>query len=183
MGSLGFMTAVDLLRSDAEYAFGEVLKSLEGLDEGHAWAVLPPAENDFLYTDGSVQGLVLHLATCKRAYASICFRDTELRWRDIAEEVEQFEPSWPAAQDYLSKSHRYWLESWVDLTDARLAEMRPTNWGSDRAAWKILQIMSQHDSYHAGQITVVRYATKVASDRPASLAEDIRRCCRGSVHW
>lgn len=177
------MTVVDLLKSDAEFGYSELRKTLEDIAEAHTWAKLPPAEDDYLHSDGSIYGIALHTATCKRAYGSICFRNTELRWRDVADEVEKFEFSWSATLEYLDLAHRYWMESWADLTDDRLEEMRPTNFKSDWPAWKLIRLMNHHDSYHAGQIAVIRYATKAAGAHPGSQAEDIRKYCSDSVHW
>lgn len=177
------MTRVEAYRQDAEYAFGELLKSVEGLTKAESWAVLPSADDDYLHSDGSIHGLVLHIAGSKWAYASIGFRNTEIRWRDMAEQVASFEPSWPAALDYLCKGHEYWMASWADLTEDDLDRMIPTNYKEDWPAWRMIQQMNFHDTYHAGQIAVVRYATKGSSTPPPSCAEDIRTYCRDSKHW
>ncbi len=175
------MTLLDLLKSDAEYAYAELLKSIEGVTEPQAWTILPNNGPDYLHTDGSIQGIVLHICSTRWAYASICFRNTEIRWRDIADQMEQFEPSWDKAIDYLKRGHEYWMASWANIED--LNEMRPTNWKEDRPAWQILQIASQHDSYHAGQIALLRYAVGDSQTPPPPYAEDIRKYCQDSKHW
>jgi uncharacterized damage-inducible protein DinB len=177
------MTAVELLKEGAEFGHGEFKMALEGLSENHAWARLPPAEDDYLHTDGSIYGIAMHVASVKYAYGSICFRNTEIRWRDIADQIEKFEFSWPATLEYLELAHQYWMESWADLTPDRLNEMRPTNFKTDWPAWKLIRLMNQHDSYHAGQIAVIRYAVKPSSEHPESQAEDIRKYCADSKHW
>jgi uncharacterized damage-inducible protein DinB len=177
------MTAVELLKSDAAYGFSEFMKALEGITEKQAWAVLPPVGEEYLHTDGSIHGIVLHCAGVKFMYGSICFRNTEMRWRDLANQIEAFEPSWEAALDYLARSHEYWLASWAHLTDSDLETMVPTNFKQDWPAWKIIRMMSQHDSYHAGQIAVLRYASLESELKPPSCAEDVRTYCRESVHW
>lgn len=176
------MTAFELLKSDAEYGFHALMEALEGVTQGQAWAVLPNLGPDYLHSDGSIHGIALHVATVRWAYGSICFRDAEIRWRDTADQIEAFEPSWPAALDYLERGHRYWMESWSQLTD--LEEIRPTNWASgDCSAWKIIQTMNQHDSYHAGQIAMLRYGCPESEIKPPSVAEDIRKYCRDSKWW
>ena len=176
------MTTLDLLKSDAEYGFNEVMKSLDGVTEAQSWSVLPNTGPDYLHTDASIHGIVHHMASVKWMYGSICFRDTELRWREYADQVAAFEPSWPAALDYLQRGHEYWMKSWANLEN--LEEMRPTNWKSgDCEAWKIIRIMSQHDSYHAGQIAVLRYGVGETDIKPSSAAEDVRTYCRESAHW
>jgi len=175
------MTAFDLLRRDAEYGFGELMTALDGVTEAQAWALLPNLGPDYLHSDATIHGIAMHVATSKWANGSICFRDAELRWQDLAEQVEAFEPSWPAALDFLKRGHEYWMESWASFTE--LEEVRPTNWKDDRPVWRIVQILSQHDSYHAGQIAMLRYGCPESTVRPPSVAEDIRKYCRDSKWW
>ncbi len=177
------MNALELLRSNADHAAQEFRASLEGVTQSQAWAVLPNLGPDYLHSDGSIHGIALHVAGCKRAYASICFRNTEIRWRDIADEIERFEPDWQAGVEYVEKAHAYWLESWSDLRDEELEKLRPTNWAKPWPAWQLLQLMSHHDSYHAGQIAVLRYGCADSDQPPPSVAEDVRKYCRESVHW
>src|SRR5947209_441805 len=103
------MTAAELLRQQAEMAYADLVESLEGVTERQSWAVLPQGGSDYLHSDGSIHGVTLHIASCKRMYGSIAFRDSEIRWLDCANQVERFEPSWPAALEYLHESQRYWL--------------------------------------------------------------------------
>lgn len=177
------MTRIEAYRQDAEYAFGELIQSLEGLTQEQAWAVLPPAEDEYLHTDGSIQGVVLHIASGKWVYGSISFRNTEIRWRDAADQIEIFEPSWTGALDYLTQGHAYWMASWATLTEEELDRDVPTNFATDRPAGQMIQMMNHHDSYHAGQIAILRYATGLATEPPPSYAEDIRKYCRESKHW
>lgn len=177
------MTRVEAYRRDAEYAFRELLKAVEGLTERHSWAMLPPGADDYLHTDGSIHGVVLHLASVKWAYGSICFRNSEIRWRDIADHIEAFEPSWQGALDYLKEGQEYWMLGWATLTEGHLDNIVPTNYKEDLPAWRMIQIMNHHDAYHAGQIAVIRYATVETDTHPMSQAEDIRQHCRESKHW
>ncbi|CAN5581828.1 hypothetical protein BH11ARM2_BH11ARM2_21200 [soil metagenome] len=177
------MTAVELLREGATSGFQEFTKALEGIQQPQAWAVLPPASEEYLHTDGSIHGIVLHAAEVKRMYGSICFRNTETRWRDVANEIESFEPDWNAALAYLHESHRYWMESWSSLTDEDLEADRPTNWPEPWPAWRIIRLMNHHDAYHAGQIAVLRYANGESDTPPPSCAEDVRQYCSDSPHW
>ena len=177
------MTYIDILKADAEYAFGELIKSLEDTTERQAWAVLPNLGADYLHTDGSIHAIIHHVAGCKKVNGSVCFRSGEYRWRDLFEEVQTFEPNWERALEFLNDAHRYWMESWADLTDDRLTELRPTNWSSDRTVVDILRIVSQHDSYHAGQIAVLRYGAVESAEHPPSISEDILKYCRDLPYW
>ncbi|MBX3117573.1 MAG: DinB family protein [Fimbriimonadaceae bacterium] len=177
------MTAIDLLKLDAEYGFKQLMEALEGITQPQAWAKLTPQGKEYLHTDGSVQGIALHIASVKWAYASITFRNTELRWHQIADQMEAFEPSWDGALDYLKRGHDYWMASWADLKEEELEEMRPTNYKKELPAWRMIQIMNQHDAYHAGQIATIRYAAGESDTPPMSYAEDIRGSCQDSAAW
>ena len=176
------MTPLDLLKKGAEHGYEELWKSLEGVGEEQAWAVLPNQGADYLHSGGSIYSVAIHTATVKWAYGSICFRDTEIRWRDVANQIGGFEPSWTAALDYLQRGHRYWMESWADIED--IEAMRPTNWAvGECPAWKIIQTMNQHDSYHAGQVWLLRYGCPPTDVPPSSEADDLRTWCRDSKYW
>ncbi len=176
-------TQVGLLRQQAELAFAGLVHALDGITEFQAWGVLSPAADDYLHTDGSVYGLVLHLAGGKMMYGSTGFRGTEVRWRDLAERLERFEPSWQAALDFLHEAHRYWLASWEDLQDQDLYQDRPHFSGRLWPAWKIIHTVTDHDAYHTGQIVLVRYAALGSSQPPASVAEDVRENCSSLPGW
>ena len=177
------MTVVESLRQESEMAHAEVLEALDGVTERQAWAVLPQGGPDYLHSDGSVHGITLHVATAKVMYASSAFLGTEVRWRDLAERVERFEPSWSAAMDYLAEAHEYWLSSWSSLADAELEREVSHPQGAMWPAWKIVRLMVHHDSYHAGQIAVLRYAVAESDTPPPSVAEDIRKYCADSPSW
>ena len=175
------MQTIDILRVQSDLAFAELVTSLEGVTEPKAWAVLPQSGEDYLHSDGSIQGIVLHIASCKIMYGSTGFRGTEVRWRDCAERVASFEPSWTAALAYLNEAHKYWMDSWADLTDveSEVLHFRGRLW----PAWKIINTVNDHDSYHAGQIAVIRYAGTESSTPPPSSAEDIRQSCGDLPGW
>ncbi len=177
------MTKIDLLKADAEYAFQELMQSLEGVTEQQARAILPNAGSDYLHSDGSIHGLVHHIASGKKMNGSVCFRNTEHRWRDIYADAQRIEPSWVKAMEYLVECHGYWMSSWADRTDDQLHDMRPTYWKTDRTVLEILRIITHHDTYHGGQIAVVRYAAPESDAVPPSVADDILKYCRDLPHW
>src|SRR5687767_8602285 len=116
------MTAVELLKAESELAYADLLEALNGVTEKQSWAMLPNNGPDYLHTDASIHGIALHIASCKVMYGSIAFRNTEIRWRDCADRIETFEPSWPAAMAYLDESQKYWMSSWSHLTNDMLEE-------------------------------------------------------------
>ena len=177
------MKAVELLRMEAELAYADFLETLDGVTEAQAWAILPHVGTDYLNTDASIQGVTLHVATCKRIYGSVAFRQTETRWRDCANELEGFEPSWIAAREYLEESQRYWLSTWETRSDDDLERDVPHFSGKMWPAWKIIRMVTHHDSYHAGQIAVFRYGSGESATPPMSVAQDLRNCCPDLSSW
>ncbi|MEQ1822076.1 MAG: DinB family protein [Fimbriimonadaceae bacterium] len=170
----------ELLISNAELGFKDVMTSLEGVTENQAWAVLPQQGSDYLHTDGSIHSIVLHMALGKFMYASIAWKNTEIRWSHCAAEIDSFEPSWEKALDYHQRAHDYWMAAWANSDlDAEVA----TNFNKPWPAWKLIQMVNHHDSYHAGQIAVLRYASPESELMPPSVGEDIRKYCADSVAW
>jgi len=177
------MTAVELLKVESEMAHADVLSALDGVTEKQSWAILPNLGPDYLHTDASIHGIALHIASCKFMYASIGFRNTEIRWRDCADRIETLEPSWAPALAYLEESQEYWMSSWSNLSDKELEEERPHFSGKLWPVWKILQTVIHHDAYHAGQIAVLRYGVGESERPPLSVAEDIRKYCAELPSW
>lgn len=173
----------ETLRASAERGWNQLCGTLDGVTQGQAWAMLPQNGPDFLHTDGTIHGIALHTATCKMAYASFAFHQTEIRWRDLADRMDSIEPDWDKAMAFIREAHEYWMNSWVALTDEQLAELVPTNYRDPWPADCLIDQMSHHDSYHAGQIAVLRYALPETTTPPPSVADDIRTYCRESVHW
>lgn len=177
------MDAVELLRTCSGLAFDEVKEAIEGVQEAQAWSALPNLGPDYLHSDASIHGITLHIASCKFVYGSVGFRNTEIRWRDVADRLDSFEPSWPAAVAYLEESQQYWMESWASLTSADLEKEVPRFRGELWPAWKIIRVVMHHDSYHAGQIAMLRYGIGDTESPPPSVAEDIRKYCSDLPSW
>lgn len=177
------MAAIELLYLQSQEAWVELLGSLTGVTQAQAWGVLPDVGADYLHTDGSIQGVALHVATSKRMYGSIAFRNGELRWRECAEHLDAFEPNWEKAHAYLVDSHEYWLSTWAKLADDDLMRKVPHFSGTVWPVWRILQTVIHHDAYHAGQIAMLRYAVAATDKPPPSSAEDIRTHCRNLPNW
>ncbi|MBL1150340.1 MAG: DinB family protein [Armatimonadetes bacterium] len=174
---------VEILRRAAESAFSELTNSIDGVTEPQSWARLEQGGKDYLHTDASILGIVLHVASAKLMYASAAFRQLELNWRSVAEKVEAIEPNWERSVELHHEAQAYWLRSWEGITDEELESECPTIWGATWPAWRVIQAMTHHDAYHAGQIAVLRYAVSESSVPPASVAEDIREHCSSLPTW
>jgi len=177
------VTTTERLRESAAQAFREFCEAIEGIDEPHAWAApVGLDENEYLHTDGSIYAIVLHVATVKRFYGNIAFEGATLRWRDVAVELDEIEPSWPEARAYLDRAHLSWMASWAHLTDADLDQPVATT-NTPKTAYELVSMMNHHDSYHAGQLAYARFLAATSDQPPASVAEDIRTYCRDSQYW
>lgn len=179
------MQAVQVLRNEAEMAYADLRELLDGVSEKKSWAVIPGCgdDNEYLHTDGTIHGIILHIATCKMMYASLAFRKGEIRWRDCAERLDAFEPSWDAALAYLDEAQHYWMNSWQSLEDADLEREVLHFSGKQWPTWKIIRMQNYHDAYHGGQIAVLRYAVRETDTYPPSSAEDIRKYCASLPNW
>lgn len=177
------MNAVESLRLQSDLAHQEMTDALDGVTEAQSWAVLPNLGPDYLHSDASIHGIALHVATGKMIYASMAFHDAEIRWSHLADRVEGFEPNWEAARRFLDEAHQYWLDSWSALIDGDLErEVRHFS-GQSWPIWKIIRMVNHHDSYHAGQVAMLRYGCPESENPPPSVAEDIRTHCKELPSW
>lgn len=177
------MNSIELLGLHAEHAYEALLESLNDVPEEQAWAVAGLDGPDYLHSNGSILGIVQHIASCKVMYASAGFRNLEVRWRLCADRIEALGSDWHANLAYLEESQDYWMSSWHDLQEADLPALRQTNWGVEWPAWRIIATMTHHDSYHAGQIALLRASLKPSATPPESTANHIREYLRDSPSW
>ncbi|HVT12107.1 MAG TPA: DinB family protein [Fimbriimonadaceae bacterium] len=160
------MQTVQVLREEAALAFEQVTEALEGVDEPKAWARVEPQPGTYLHTNGSILGIVQHLAVCKVIYGSAAFRSLEIRFRDTHARLEGIGTSWQASLDYLHEAHRYWMASWQELEDGDLIRECMHFSGKMWPAWKILAVVTQHDAYHAGQLALLGSALAPTNQPP-----------------
>lgn len=178
------MTNVALLKEMTDVAYRELESAIEGVTDAQSWGVLPNLGADYLNTDASIHGITLHVATGKFIYGSVSFRESEIRYRQLADEIEAIEPSWEAAVAYLRKSQEYWLSTWAHFSDADLLkEYLHPNSGKYWPGWKYVHLQITHDTYHAGQIFMLRYGCPESDVPPPSVAEDIRKYCPETISW
>ncbi|MBA3725203.1 MAG: DinB family protein [Armatimonadetes bacterium] len=177
------MTTVEYLRHLSQFAHNEVVEALDGVTEKQAWAVLPQRGSDYLHSDGSIHGITLHIASAKIMYASMSFRNTEIRLARLRRAYREVRAKLAAALDYLGESQRYWLETWKSLTDDELTREVDHFSGRKWPVWQAIRTMIHHDSWHGGQLVVLRYACPEFDQRPPSVAEDIRTHCGELPSW
>lgn len=175
------MHNIELLRLQAEAVYKEMLESIEGVSEQQAWARVECQPDQYLHTEGSIYSIVAHVAACKFIYGSCAYRNLEVRWRDTLARLEGFWPSWNALTDYLAESHKYWMDSWEGETDVEREVMRFDGnlWKSCRIIWTV----THHDSYHAGQIQVLRSTLAPSATPPPSEADEWKKYCADLPSW
>ncbi len=175
------MRDIDVLKLEADASYKELLLSLEGLDERQAWAVQLPREGEYMHTEGSILSEVLHVAGGKFLYGSAAYRGLEIRWRDIVARLEEFWPDWPSALAYLQEAQDYWLATWTDEVDLERAvkTFHDKEWPS----WKIIWTINHHDSYHAGQIQMLRSILPPSELPPLPEGDQWRKACQTLPSW
>lgn len=175
------MDARDLLRSQADEAHRDLLAALEGVDEPLAWAQVPLAEGRYLHTNGSILGIVQHLASSKIMYASAAFWGGRPSWRETAAEFDAIGASWPASKALLASAHARFMAAWQEVD---LGEVRPTIRTEDWPVWRIVSLLSHHESYHAGQTELLKSTLAPTGSPPDYLeSDDIREHCQGLRFW
>lgn len=178
------MDAVSLAKLQAEGSFGELLRTISDVNQELAYAVVKLKEGEYLHSNGSILGIVQHLACCKLMYASAAFRDGEVRWRDCAARLDQIASDWTASVEYLKESHAYWMAVLREVSSDDLDRPGLTNWGEQWPRWRIIYCVIEHDAYHAGQIEVLKSQLAPSSAPPdAREADDIRQHCADSPFW
>lgn len=175
------MNGIELIKLQSEYSYKELLDSFEGVSEQQAWAKVECQPGEYMHTEGSILSQVAHIAGCKFLYASAAYRDLEIRWRDVVERLEKIWPDWEALKAYSQEAHDYWLASWTNETD--LNRLVKNFRLKDVPSWRILTIPSYHDSYHAGQIQVLRSTLPPSATPPPNEADEWRRACGDLPSW
>lgn len=178
------MNPLELLEHETEIAFADLLQAIEGVDERLSYATLQLKPDEYLHSNGSIIGLVQHIACCKAIYASVAFRNVEIKWGDLAEKFDMIGQSWEATIEDLHASHRYWLDAWKDIAPGELDKLVRHQSGKEWPAWEIITLMHQHDQYHAGQIEILKVSLQPTDAPPEhNEAHNIREYCRDSPFW
>lgn len=83
------MKAIELLRREAGQEFKDLLVALDGIEQELSWAVAPLKPDEYLHNNGSILGIVQHVASCKFMYGSAAFRNLDVRWRHVVARLEE----------------------------------------------------------------------------------------------
>ena len=106
----------------------------------------------------TMRDLIVHCASVKAMYVNHAFGDrTRTFWTAWDNEEAVSEASFETLMDWLTRTHGDLITQVRMLTtDSELSSMRPTYWGAEWETRQILDAISIHDVYHAGEINHLR---------------------------
>jgi uncharacterized damage-inducible protein DinB len=175
------MTDRETLIQLSNLAWETLRGALDGLAEGVAWASVDCQPGEYLNTEGSILSQIAHVANGKIIYASVGFRNTDVRWRDLSPKVDSLWPSLDAIVAWLYEAHEYWMKSWAEIEDFHTD--RPHFTGNSQPAWKLIATGIHHDHYHAGQIQLMRSMLAPSATPPPPEGALWKKYCKGFPCW
>ena len=147
-------------------ALAQVLYFLDEAFEGTAWHSLlhnlePVTPDDWLWVppDGrrSIRDLVAHVGGAKLIYHNHAFGDAQLHWDDPEVLGAEAVATLPTARAWLRACHQRLRDSVASLDDdAELLRPRRHFRGRLHETRWLINVMIQHDLYHAGEINHIR---------------------------
>jgi hypothetical protein len=147
-------------------ALTQVLYFLDEAFAGTAWHSLlgnlesvTPADWLWVPPDGkrSIRDIVQHVGGAKLIYQNHAFGDAQLHWDDPAMLGEEAVASLPTARAWLRTCHQRLRDSVASLEDdAELLRPRRHFRGRLHETRWLINVMIQHDLYHAGEINHIR---------------------------
>jgi uncharacterized damage-inducible protein DinB len=113
----------------------------------------------------TILNILAHLGLCKIMYWEYAFGQARITWPEVGELVPK-EGDLGMWRAWLQAAHEQFRSAVVELTDGQLLEPRLANWGEELPARTIINIMIEHDLYHAGEINYIRglYRVHLAGD-------------------
>lgn len=128
-----------------------LLSNLESL-KADEWRRMPAGG------ERSVLEIVRHVGHCKFVYDNHAFGDGTMRWdkpRTIPSIAGDAQPD--AVIEWLRRGQSALTSSVAALADDHeLLELRRANWGMEHQTRWLINVMIQHDLYHAGEINHIR---------------------------
>ena len=102
--------------------------------------------------------IVDHVGIAKHVYLEHLFGAARLRWDDVAAvSPARLSPSdIDAMKAWMRDGHRKFRDGVLALTDDQLAEPRKTHAGEAGETRWVINVVIQHDVYHAGEINHLR---------------------------
>ena len=175
------MTDKETLVELSNLAWETLCASLEGLTQELSWASVKCQPGEYLHSEGSILSQIAHVANGKIIYASVGFRETEVRWRELSPKIDSLWPNLDSVIAWLHEAHDYWLSSWADVEDLDAGRARFD--GSIMPGWKLIATGIHHDHYHAGQIQLQRAILAPSDTPPPPEGELWKQYCEGFPCW
>lgn len=128
-----------------------LLRNLDSVRD-EDWAALPAG------AIRSIRDIVAHTGMFKYMYPGSAFRGREYDYVDNPATPPDSRLATKAeAIEWLKQGHAYLLEAFSELTDdAELDVPRMSHWGELVPTRKLMTIVLEHDTYHAGEINRTR---------------------------
>lgn len=106
----------------------------------------------------SIVDIVAHVGMFKFMYPGSAFRNREFDYGDDPVSPPKSRlTNKETAIDWLRQAHAYLLDAFSELTDdAELDELRPAHRGDLLPTRRLMAIVLEHDTYHAGEINRTR---------------------------
>jgi uncharacterized damage-inducible protein DinB len=105
----------------------------------------------------SIRDIVLHVGACKYVYDNYAFGDATLRFDSrLVDPWPGTEPHMAEVIEWLWGGHRRVRHHVAELEDEQLAAVRKASWGGEYPTRWLINVMIQHDLYHAGEINHIR---------------------------
>jgi uncharacterized damage-inducible protein DinB len=127
-----------------------LLPNLAAVSED-AWCAVPSGASR------SIRDIVMHVGACKYVYDNYAFGDGTLTWESkLANPWPGSEPHMSEVLDWVRAGHRRLRHHIEALDDEGLAVERKANWGKSYPTRWLVNVVIQHDLYHAGEINHIR---------------------------
>lgn len=175
------MTDRETLIELSNLAWDTLLESINGLSQELSWASVQCQPDEYLHSEGSILSQIAHVANGKIIYASVGFRDTEVRWRELSPKIDSLWPNLDAVVGWLHEAHAYWMDSWAKVEDLELE--RPRFNGVFVPGWKLIATIMNHDHYHAGQIQLQRAILAPTTTPPPPEGDLWEKYCKDFPCW
>ncbi len=140
-----------LFDSAFEHSEQSILANLKSVRD-EDWTALPHGAKR------SILDIVAHVGMFKYMYPGSAFRNREFDYRDDpVSPPKSTLTSKDVAIDWLRQAHAYLVDAFSELADdTELAEPRPAHWGDLLPTRRLMAIVLEHDTYHAGEINRTR---------------------------
>ena len=160
---------INLLAYQMDDAWKSLANLLEGLtDDEFFWEPVPDCWTVHLGKNGrwvedyaspdpkpppftTIGWRLVHIASCKWMYHEFAFGAGKMTWDEL-----DLPHTAANAINWLRDGHAQLCTALDGLNDAKLNEMRATNWGDSWPTWRIFWTMISHDLHHGAEIGCLR---------------------------